>query len=187
MIHLTHFLMLVDKSTSMVYNQDVDISTSMEVLIMVERYEMFSVAISSIYKYIQKIERDEMVKFGLKGPHAQCLTTLMRFPEGLTSTQLCELCDKDKAAISRAVSELEAKGLIFRDKINKNAYKALLKLSENGKEAALHISDSARRAVERAGRGLSDEDRAISYRTLHLLAHNIESMTTKGIPTYESI
>lgn len=154
---------------------------------MVERYEMFSVAISSIYKYIQKIERDEMIKFGLKGPHAQCLTTLLRFSDGLTSSQLCELCDKDKAAISRAVSELEAKGLVYREKVNNNTYKALLKLTDAGTDAASHISDSARRAVESAGKGMSDEDRNTFYRTLNLLAHNIESMSTKGIPQNESV
>ncbi|MBP1572821.1 MAG: winged helix-turn-helix transcriptional regulator [Oscillospiraceae bacterium] len=153
---------------------------------MVERYEMFSVAIAAIYKYIQKIERDEMVKFGLKGPHAQCLTTLFRFKDGLTSTQLCELCDKDKAAISRAVSELESKGLIYREKVNNNIYKALLKLTADGFDAAAHISDSARRAVEGAGKGMSESDRDVFYKTLNLLAHNIESMSTKGIPENES-
>lgn len=149
---------------------------------MVGRYEMFSVAISSIYKYIQKIERDEMIKLGLKGPHAQCLTTLLRFSDGLTLSRLCELCDKDKAAISRAVSELESKGFVYREKVNSSSYNALLKLTDAGSEAACHISDTASRAVESVGKGLSDEDRQIFYRTLHLLAQNIEALSMRGIP-----
>ena len=73
---------------------------------MIGRYELLSSSISSMYHDIQKIERVEMAKFGLKGPHAQCLLTRLRHPLGITSAQLCELCAKDKAAISRTVSRV---------------------------------------------------------------------------------
>ena len=69
---------------------------------MVSRFEQFSGAVSCIYRCIQKIERVEMAKFGLKGPHAQCMLAMSRYPEGLTAGQLCELCDKDKALIEKA-------------------------------------------------------------------------------------
>ena len=74
---------------------------------MIDRFEQFSSSIAAIYKCIQKIERDQMARYGLKGPHVQCLVIMSRFPEGVTAAELCELCEKDKAAISRAVSELE--------------------------------------------------------------------------------
>ena len=48
-----------------------------------------------------------MEKYGLKGPHAQCLLAMRRNPQGITASQLCTICDKDKAAISRTVAELE--------------------------------------------------------------------------------
>ncbi len=153
---------------------------------MVERYEAFSVAISGIYKYIQKIERHVMSQHGLKGPHAQCLTSLLRFPQGLTSSQLGELCDKEKAAISRAVSELEQKGLILRNCVNNNSYKALLLLTKDGRKAAEEITKTANAAVEAAGKGLTDADRAVFYRTLNLIAGNIEKLSKKGIPGNES-
>ena len=72
---------------------------------MISRFEQFSSVISSIYGAIQKIEREEMAKYGLKGAYAQYLVAVKRFPEGVTSTELCELCDKDKAAVSRIVAE----------------------------------------------------------------------------------
>ena len=79
---------------------------------MIQRFEQFCTSAFSIYRSIQKIERMEMEKFGLKGPHAQCLLTMSRFPEGVTAAQICGFCDKDKAAISRTVSELEAAGML---------------------------------------------------------------------------
>ena len=38
---------------------------------MYARFEQFSSTISSIYRDIQKIERDDMVKYGVKGAYAQ--------------------------------------------------------------------------------------------------------------------
>ena len=35
---------------------------------MISRFELFVSSVSSIYRYIQKIERVEMEKYGLKGP-----------------------------------------------------------------------------------------------------------------------
>ena len=92
---------------------------------MVSRFEHFSSSIFCIYRYIQRIERKEMESYGLKGPHAQCLLTLNRFPQGVTATRLCELCDRDKAAVSRMVSELEDKGMVLRSTPNGNRYRAV--------------------------------------------------------------
>ena len=71
---------------------------------MLRRFEEFCAIISSIQHHIQKIERDEMEKYGLKGPYAQYLVTMSRCPEGITAAQLSEMCDKDKAAVSRALA-----------------------------------------------------------------------------------
>ena len=79
---------------------------------MVTRFEQFTASVASIYRSVQKIERVEMAKYGLKGPHAQVLLAMSRFPEGVTSGELVKLCDKDKAAISRTVAELEREGII---------------------------------------------------------------------------
>ena len=81
---------------------------------MISKYELFSNSVACLYRDIQKLERIEMAKYGLKGPHAQCLLSLSRYPEGLIATQLCDLCEKDKAAISRTVAELEEADLVQR-------------------------------------------------------------------------
>ena len=148
---------------------------------MESRYELFSLAISSLYHDIQKIQRVEMAKFGLKGPHAQCLLAMRRYPEGITVVRLCEICEKDKAAISRTVAELEQTGMILRQERNGNRYRANLVLSQQGMEAAAAVCEKARLAVEQAGNGLNEEKRAVFYQALALIAGNLHTICRDGL------
>ena len=148
---------------------------------MIGRYELLSSSISSMYHDIQKIERVEMAKFGLKGPHAQCILALSRFPEGMTVSQLCEICDKDKAAISRTVSELEDAGMLLRSPRNGTRYRAPLTLTEQGITAAQAVSARAHLAVEHAGLGLDDSQRQIFYQVLTLIAGNLHTICKDGL------
>jgi len=66
---------------------------------MITKYEFFSSSVATLSRDIQTIERTEMAKFGLKGPHAQCLLAMSRYPEGITSARLCEVCDKDRFTV----------------------------------------------------------------------------------------
>ena len=70
---------------------------------MLNRFEQFTSAISALCRDVQKIERDEMEKQGLRGAFAQYLLAISRYPEGITASALCEVCDKDKAAVSRII------------------------------------------------------------------------------------
>lgn len=148
---------------------------------MLSRFEHFSSSISCIYRYIQKIERIEMEKFGLKGPHVQCLLAMDRHPEGITAAQLCAVCDKDKAAISRTVAELEQEGMVLRETSNGSRYRALLRLSQRGIAAAAQLNDRVVLAVEKAGEGLSDEQRAVFYSVLELIAGNLQNICAEGL------
>ena len=148
---------------------------------MISRYEIFSASVSSLYRAIAKIERMEMAKFGLKGPHAQCLLALSRFPEGITAARMCEVCDKDKAAVSRIVAELEERGLICREEKDGIRYRSRLMLTQAGREAADAVSARARQAVEQAGEGLDDSQRQIFYQVLGLIAQNLNAICTDGL------
>ena len=148
---------------------------------MISRFEHFSASISCISRYIQRIERMEMEKYGLKGPHAQCLLVMSRYPEGITAVRLCEVCDKDKAAISRIVAELEEAGLVQRLERNGTRYRATRVLTPSGREAAEVVSRTAKWAVERAGEGLTDADREVFYRVLALIAENLHAICKDGL------
>ena len=148
---------------------------------MVTRFEQFSASVSCIHRCIQKIERVEMAKYGLKGPHAQCLLAMSRYPQGITASNLCAVCEKDKAAISRAVSELEREGLVERNIRGANHYRALLKLTEQGQAAARQVEERAKVAVEKAGEGMTGQQREIFYRVLHLIAGNLQTICEEGL------
>lgn len=149
---------------------------------MLTRFEQFTSAISAIYRDIQKIERDEMEKYGLRGAFAQYLLVMARHPGGITATNLCEICDKDKAAISRILTEMESKGLVIKDSSGTGQYKALHRLTELGSAAAQYVREKATTAVEIASDGLSATDRKIMYEAMERIASNIQNICRNGIP-----
>lgn len=146
---------------------------------MLDRFEQFSAAISAIYRDIQRIEKDEMDRLGYKGAFAQYLVLLRRFPDGLTAAEICELCDRDKAAVSRVMSEMEEKGLVGR---TGSAYRAKLALTPLGLDAADFVACRAEVAVLEAGKGLSDRDRTIFYGALSRIAANLHELSEQGLP-----
>lgn len=150
---------------------------------MISRYEQFSFAISNIYRSIQKIEREEMERYGLKGVYAQYLVTLERFQQGLTASQLCEICDLDKAAVSRAVAEMERRGLLERGLTNATGYRAKLCLTAAGREAAEYVNQRAQQAVDAAGRDLTDDDRKTLYVALESISSRLQTISRNGIPS----
>lgn len=149
---------------------------------MENRYELVSSSISSMYHDIQKIERVEMARYGLKGPHAQCLLAMKKHPQGITAARLCEVCEKDKAAISRILAELESAGMVLRENRNGSRYRACLKLSDQGMVAAEAVVEKARLAVELAGTGFGPEEREVFYRVLSIIAGNLHGICRNGLP-----
>jgi len=150
---------------------------------MLSRYEQFAYAISSIQRHIQKIERDEMITLGYKGAFAQYLAAMTHHPQGVTAAQLCEICDKDKAAVSRTVAEMEEKGLIHRGNGQDSPYRARLRLTDEGQRAASFVLRRAEEAVNACG--LNEENRDAFYAALNLIAHNLESICQTGLPIRE--
>lgn len=148
---------------------------------MIRRFQEFSGAIACIYRQIQKIERAEMARYGLRGPHVQCMLALARNPEGVTATQLREICDKDKAAISRTVAELVNAGMVLRCGAGEKRYRVQLRLTEQGSRIAREVMDLTAKAVEQAEEGFSQEDRMIFYRVINQIASNIQQLSLDGI------
>lgn len=147
---------------------------------MLNRYERFSFLISSINRDIQKIEREEMVKYGYKGAYAQYLIALYRNPYGLTSAQLCEICDKDKAAVSRVVSEMVEKNLVKRT--GDNIYRAMLVLTDEGKKAVSYVAQKAEIAVDIIGNSIEEDERKIMYEVLKDIYTKLNTISQTGIP-----
>ena len=149
---------------------------------MIGRFEKFTFAISELSRYWHKIASDEMAAYGLKGPYAVYLVTMQRHPDGITAARLCELCEKNKADVSRAMADLEDKGMICRKTDGGNLYRALLVLTDKGKEAATHIKALAEKAVEIGGKGLTDEQRETFYHALEVISSNLKEVSREGLP-----
>ena len=149
---------------------------------MIDRFEQFVSYISAIHRDIQRIEREEMEKLGLKGAYAQYLVAMHRYPEGITAADLCEVCDKDKAAVSRAVTEMEKHGLLSKLCGYENQYRALLRLTEKGRHAAEYVCRKAVCAVQIAATEVDDEARAVMYRSLRSVASRVQLITKEGLP-----
>ena len=149
---------------------------------MMERFERFSLAITEISRYWRKLATEEMEKYDLKGPHATYLTTIYRFPEGITVPQLCEISGKDKSDASRMIAILEKKGMVEKKTVEGSLYRGVLVLTEAGKEAAARVSTRAARVVALAGKDLDDEQRRAFYFALDTIVGNLRVLYRDGIP-----
>ena len=153
---------------------------------MVDRFERFSFAISEISRYWHKIAADELEKYGLKGPYAVYFTTMYRYPEGLTSARLSELCARDKSDVSRAIATMEKMKLAVKEAVGGNFYRARVRLTEMGMEVARHINARAHLAVEMGGNGLSDGQREALYAALDIIVNNLQEISRAGLPEVEN-
>lgn len=148
---------------------------------MIGRFEQFCTAISSIQHSIARIERVEMEKYGLKGPHAQCMLVMERNPAGITAAELCGICEKDKAAISRTLAELEAAGMITRLDPNGKRYRSRLYLTEQGRAVAKQVDDRVHQAVSQVSEGYDVHTREIFVQVLNMIADNLQELCRNGL------
>ena len=149
---------------------------------MLDRFERFLFSISEISRHWHKIAADEMVKYGLKGSHATYLLTMYRREEGITASQLCELCGRDKSDVSRMMGIMEKKGLVTKEGAHQNGYRGVFRLTDAGREAAQQVSRRASLAVELAGKDMTDGERAIFYAGLESITENLRNLSKDGLP-----
>ena len=83
-------------------------------VLMENRFGRFTLLISNINRYINKIKSEEMNEFGLKSYHVSCLFYLYKSQsDGLTASELCSLCEEDKGTISRSLNFLQDNNYII--------------------------------------------------------------------------
>lgn len=150
-----------------------------------ERFERFSLTLMEIMRYWHALTAAEMEKLGLKGPHSVYLTTLARYPEGLTAPRLCELCGRDKSDVSRMMAILEGKGLAVKSGQGASTYRGLYRLTEEGMAAARFVQERSALAVALAGQELSEENRQTMYDSLESVAGNLRRLCRDGLPDEE--
>lgn len=140
------------------------------------RFETFASAINQINRSLQRLKRLEMRELGLQAGHTMCLFCLWKHPQGLTGSQLAALCEEDKAAVSRALAELEEMGLVACPASEgKKRYRAKLQLTEQGRVQAEVINQKVEDLLGRVGGFLTEEERRAFYRALTAIAEGLQA------------
>ena len=152
---------------------------------MKERFQTFTVLIAKISRNIKKIKNQEMAEYGLRSVHVTCLYYLYA-EESLTATELCELCEEDKATISRGLVFLEENGYISCDSKQAKRYKSALILTEKGMEIGKKITDKINLVLDDICIDLTEEQRVEFYRSLAIISDSLE-LCTKGIQKAKKI
>jgi DNA-binding MarR family transcriptional regulator len=142
---------------------------------MEERFQAFTVLITGISRSIHRIKTEEMSEFELRSSHVSCLYYLYK-KGSLTAREICDLCEEDKANISRAVKFLEEKGYVSCESEEKKRYQSPLSLTDSGKEIGKAIVEKIDRVLDVASRGLTDEERAVMYKGLAVVNKNLNEL-----------
>ena len=142
---------------------------------MQERFETFTVLINRISRDIRKIKNQEMADYHLRSAHVSCLYYVYSLGS-VTSAELCEHCEEDKATISRALDHLEANGFVLRDSDRTKRYRSPLRLTERGQEAGKRIAEKIDTVLDTVSRTLTDEERAAFYRSLSAISRSLDAI-----------
>lgn len=140
------------------------------------RFEIFTTQIAKVSRFVRKIKTAETAEFNLKSTHVSCLYYLYKYPAGLTARELSDICDEDKAAISRSVEYLEHQGLIKANAKTEKRWKSALLLTEAGSVVAKGIATKVDKIVEVASYGLTEENRKIFYESLQIICENLQKL-----------
>ncbi len=150
-----------------------------------ERFQTFTVLINKISRNIKKIKNQEMAEYGLRSVHVTCLYYLYS-ADSLTATELCDLCEEDKATISRGLEFLEENGFIVCDSKLAKRYKSPLCLTEKGREVGKKIADKINFVLDEICIDLTAEQREEFYYGLAVISDSLE-LCVNGIQKAKKI
>ncbi|MCQ2799229.1 MAG: hypothetical protein MJ228_00485 [Bacilli bacterium] len=139
-----------------------------------DRFEIFTNSITKISKYIHRIEVEEMGKLNLRSQHVSCIYFLYTYGK-LTSKEIVNISLEDKGQVSRTLDYLESNGYVFCDSDAKKRYNAHFSLTEKGMVCGEEVANRINNFLSIAGKGISDEDRAIMYKALKIIVDNIDN------------
>ena len=141
---------------------------------MKKQYDDFVHYINTIFKDIQKLKTFDEKNLGLKSSQVMCLFYLGQSEGGLTSSELCEKCKEDKAAVSRNLAYLTERGYVTVQGDDSQKYKLRNVLTDDGMEAYIKLEDVMDGARDLFSKGISAREMARFYKTLDKLNANLE-------------
>lgn len=144
------------------------------------RFEQFTSLIIRIAKSIRKIKNIEMNIHGLRSSHVSCLYYLF-ICGPMTASSLCEKCEEDKSAISRALKFLEENGFVEILSSKNSKYKNLLVLTEKGEEIGQKISDEILIILADLALVTTHEERVVFFDCLTKISNGLDDIIDKRL------
>ena len=150
----------------------------MEEDIMQDRYKTFTIQIAKLSRFIRRIKTEEMADLGLKSIHVSCLYYLYKAGQ-MTAAQLCDMCEEDKAAVSRSLLFLEDEGYVACGTTTRKRYNCPLLLTAKGRATAEVINDKIASVLACSNDGISESDLEVFYRCLDRVSENLQDICKK--------
>ena len=141
---------------------------------MKQRFELFTTQIAKISRCIKKIKSEEMAEYNLKTSHVSCIYYLYKTSSPLTAKELCDICDEDKGAISRAIEFLETNGYLTCSSKFEKRYKSPLSLTDKGIKIGKIIKSKVNDILSIASKELSADGLVTFYKGLSIISGNLE-------------
>lgn len=141
---------------------------------MEQRFETFTTQIAKISRSIKKIKSEEMAEFNLKTSHVSCIYYLYKSSTPLTAKELCDICDEDKGAISRAIEYLEINGYLTCNSKFEKRYKSPLNLTDKGIRVGKIIESKVQDILNIASKELTLDELKTFYKSLNIITCNLE-------------
>ena len=151
-----------------------DIVAKGENMLETDRFNRFCSLLCGATKSIQKLKSKYMMHYGLTSAHTMCIRYLDASIDGLTRMELAEMCDIDKAQISRTVNELCAKGYLTETESENNNYRKRLKLTPMGKDTADEINKAVSEIHSFVSNDLDEEQLMTFYTTFDLICTRLK-------------
>lgn len=149
------------------------------------RFEQFTSLIIRITKSIRKIKTIEMNLHGLHSSHVSCLYYLF-ICGPMTASSLCEKCEEDKSAISRALKFLEENEYLEPRSSKDRKYKNLLTLTEKGKNVGQIISDEILVILADLALVTTHEERVVFFDCLMKISNGLDRIIDRRIQELEN-
>ena len=148
---------------------------------MQHRVTDFMTWVVAAYKKLQQIKKRQTAiyaTYDIKSQHVMVLYFLGHHIDGLTVTELANLCCEDKSATSRAVEYLVERGYVVHEEEKvKRRWRSKVKITSAGMRICRiidHVSIEASNAVKE---GISDDDLQVFYRVFHQMVNNMDRLS----------
>lgn len=152
---------------------------------MTERFARFTMTLSRLNKYIQKLKTNGMGSCGLKAVDTLCIYQLAK-QGSMSFSQVAESCELDAGLVSRTLRDLVKNGMVEKSG-TPGKYNAVYSLTDQGREKSRYIQTVVLKVQEQADRGISPQELETFYRVLDQLTRNFEEIVRQqSLPGQET-